>query len=63
MFMPIKFNTTIILVPNELTRDFDKTIIEINKGNIKKNNIRFFLGYSGWEINQLEDEIEFFLTL
>ena len=39
--------------------DFDKTIIEINKGNIKKNNIRFFLGYSGWEINQLEDEIEF----
>lgn len=37
--------------------DFENTIAEINNGTIKKDNIRFFLGYSGWEIDQLEDEI------
>jgi putative transcriptional regulator len=30
----------------------------INKGKITKNNIRFFLGYTGWEEDQLESEIE-----
>ncbi len=37
--------------------DFENTITEINNGTIKKDNIRFFLGYSGWEMNQLEEEI------
>ena len=26
----------------------------INNRTIKKDNIRFFLGYTGWDINQLE---------
>ncbi|HAT79984.1 MAG TPA: transcriptional regulator [Flavobacterium sp.] len=29
----------------------------INNGKINKNNIRFFLGYTGWEKNQLETEM------
>jgi putative transcriptional regulator len=30
----------------------------INEGIIKKENIRFFLGYTGWETEQLEYELE-----
>ena len=30
----------------------------INEQKITKENIRFFLGYSGWTVNQLEDELE-----
>ena len=37
--------------------DFDSTRDLINEGKIHKNNIRFFLGYSGWEANQLENEM------
>jgi putative transcriptional regulator len=37
--------------------DFDSTRTLINEGKIHKNNIRFFLGYSGWEANQLEHEM------
>jgi putative transcriptional regulator len=29
----------------------------ISKGKIKSNEIRFFVGYSGWEKDQLNDEI------
>lgn len=29
----------------------------INSGQINKSNIRFFLGYTGWEQNQLENEM------
>lgn len=36
--------------------DFETTKILINNDQIRKENIRFFLGYSGWESNQLEDE-------
>lgn len=36
----------------ELTRDL------INDGSIKKENIRFFLGYTGWDANQLETEMQ-----
>ena len=25
---------------------------------IKRNNIRFFLGYTGWDAQQIEDEIQ-----
>ena len=30
----------------------------INNGKINKDNIRFFLGYTGWEENQLKTETE-----
>jgi putative transcriptional regulator len=29
----------------------------ITSGNISKEQIRFFLGYSGWSQNQLEEEL------
>lgn len=38
--------------------DFDYAKELINRGLIKKNNIRFFLGYSGWNANQLDEELE-----
>jgi putative transcriptional regulator len=37
--------------------DFETTKNLINNGDIKKSNIRFFLGYSGWESNQLKKEM------
>lgn len=38
--------------------DFELTRNLINDGKIKKDNIRFFLGYTGWETQQLENEME-----
>lgn len=38
--------------------DFDLTRKLINEGKIKKDNIRFFLGYTGWEAQQLESEMQ-----
>lgn len=37
--------------------DFEKTRDLINNGSINKDNIRFFLGYTGWDANQLETEM------
>lgn len=37
--------------------DFELTKNLINNGEIKKDNIRFFLGYTGWEAHQLENEM------
>ena len=37
--------------------DFELTRNLINEGKIKKDNIRFFLGYTGWETHQLENEM------
>jgi putative transcriptional regulator len=38
--------------------NFDLTRELINDGKIKKDNIRFFLGYTGWEAKQLEEEMQ-----
>lgn len=38
--------------------DFESAKYLINDGKITKENIRFFLGYSGWDTNQLEYELE-----
>jgi len=38
--------------------DFESTKELINNGQIGKENIRFFLGYTGWDENQLETEME-----
>jgi putative transcriptional regulator len=38
--------------------DFESLRENLNNGLIKKKNIRFFLGYTGWDSNQLEDEMK-----
>lgn len=38
--------------------DYETTKDLINKGKINKYNIRFFLGYTGWDENQLETEMK-----
>jgi putative transcriptional regulator len=38
--------------------DFELTKSLINEGKISKENIRFFLGYTGWDANQLETELQ-----
>jgi putative transcriptional regulator len=38
--------------------DFEKVIELLNEGSINEENIRFFLGYSGWGENQLKNEVE-----
>lgn len=38
--------------------DFSAIIDLLKEDKIKKNQIRFFLGYSGWESAQLEQELE-----
>lgn len=38
--------------------DFELTKTLINNGRIKKDNIRFFLGYTGWDAHQLETEMQ-----
>lgn len=38
--------------------DFNKIIESINNSLLKKSDIRFFLGYTGWSFEQLNNEIE-----
>jgi putative transcriptional regulator len=38
--------------------DFDLTKSLINDHKINKEDIRFFLGYTGWGANQLEEELD-----
>lgn len=37
--------------------NFEFVLKLIKKGEINKNDIRFFLGYSGWDSNQLNNEL------
>ena len=37
--------------------NFEYVLKLIKKGKINKNDIRFLLGYSGWDSNQLNDEL------
>ena len=38
--------------------DFSKVIEQLQNGDLQKNDIQFFLGYSGWDSKQLVDELE-----
>lgn len=38
--------------------DFNKIIELLNNEQLKRSNIRFFLGYTGWDCNQLDHEVE-----
>ncbi len=37
--------------------DFDQLQFKISSGMIREDNIRFFVGYSGWESGQLDTEM------
>lgn len=38
--------------------DFDLLKKHIHNGSVEANQIRFFVGYSGWSANQLNEELE-----
>ncbi|MFO7703331.1 YqgE/AlgH family protein [Psychroflexus maritimus] len=54
------------LIPNSIRIEegifwggsFEKIITLINEEEINEADIKFFLGYSGWDAQQLEDELE-----
>lgn len=37
--------------------DFENLKLQVNNYNIKEEEIKFFIGYSGWSKDQLEDEL------
>jgi len=38
--------------------DFNALISLVEKGQVKRNQLRFFLGYAGWSAEQLDDELK-----
>lgn len=38
--------------------DFERIVELINNGDLRPDEIKFFLGYSGWSFGQLDNEIE-----
>ncbi len=38
--------------------DFKEMTERVKNGSIEKENLRFYIGYSGWDAGQLEEEIE-----
>lgn len=38
--------------------DYEQIFSLLNQGLIKKENLRFFLGYTGWDYEQLNNELE-----
>lgn len=39
--------------------NFEKLIFLLESGLIKRNNIRFYVGYSGWSEGQLDEELQY----
>ena len=37
--------------------EFSQAVSQINKGNLKSADIKIFVGYCGWDSNELESEI------
>lgn len=37
--------------------DFEALKVQINHYNIKEEEIKFFMGYSGWSVDQLDEEL------
>ena len=37
--------------------DFSQAVSEINNGNLNSSHIKIFVGYCGWDSNELESEI------
>lgn len=38
--------------------DFKKAVALINTGTLSINDVRMFIGYCGWDVNELQGEIE-----
>jgi putative transcriptional regulator len=49
-----------LLISNNLYwgGDFNALVAHVNSGAIASDDIRFFLGYSGWDMNQLDEELK-----